>query len=115
MEGAVTRLVMLHCGDQSHRPFLEQVAEGDAAFLASLGGLQNEIEVVLDQSAIRGVAGRALRVEQAPLLVVGQAWIASQLGSVIGLFAGRRSRLSTLRHTVILRRPDRPARTMISS
>src|SRR5205814_7986916 len=98
-----------------HRALLEQVSEGDIVYLASLGGLQDEIEVVLDEPAVGGVAIRALGVEEASLFVVGQAWVTSELGSVIGLFVIDRSGLCALRHRFILRRPARSARAIIRS
>ena len=56
MERPIGGLVVLDRGDQPHRPFLEEVAKGDAPSLAGLRGLQDEVEVVLDQDAVGRIA-----------------------------------------------------------
>ena len=83
MEPAIAGLVMLDGRDQADRPFLEQVAKGDATRPAGVGGFQHQVEVVLDQDPVRLVAARPLGGQEALLFAVGQPWVARDLRPVV--------------------------------
>ena len=79
VEGAVARLVVLHCRDQAHGPLLKQVAKRDAPIPARVSGLQDQVQVVLDQDPVGFVAFWALLGKELAFLTVGQAWVAREL------------------------------------
>src|SRR5207253_543328 len=115
MEPALAGLVMLDGRDQADRPFLEQVAKGDATRPAGVGGFQHQVEVVLDQDPVRLVAARPLGGQEALLFAVGQPWVARDLRPGVLLLVVYGSLLKALGHLPILRPTGLGAEAMIRS